>query len=381
MRIVGILFSQSHARKFAQFLRKQGIENTCEISFDREQGQIRCSIWVHEEDHVAKAAEYFKDFQNNPEDPKYDVSLAETLKAEGDINAIENPSRIKIDQEEKKPSFALTYFFLIICALVFFLNTLQEISFSKKNPLTAPYMVTPIQNALLYDSPTAILALNKILESYPYDAAHPPQEIPPDLRAKLLDLEKLPYFRGAYDLILAKASGHPEDRPSGPMFVKIRKGQVWRLFTPAILHKDLLHILFNMLWLWVLGKQMELRLPRFRFLLMILITAIISNTAQYLMSGPYFLGFSGIVVGMAAFIWVRQKVAPWEGYPLHRTTLLFLGLFVGSMFLLQFSSFLIQLFGWGTFSPNIANTAHIVGGLVGALLGRMPYFSWRPRER
>ena len=32
-------------------------------------------------------------------------------------------------------------------------------------------------------------------------------------------------------------------------------------------------------------------------------------------------------MGMAGFIWMRQRKAPWEGYPLHPSTFSFLGLF------------------------------------------------------
>ena len=78
---------------------------------------------------------------------------------------------------------------------------------------------------------------------------------------------------------------------------------------------------FNMAWLWYLGRQIEQRAGSVRMLLMILVVGIIANVAQYLMSGPYFLGFSGVVVGMVGFIWVRQRVAPWEGYPLPRGVL------------------------------------------------------------
>ena len=106
-------------------------------------------------------------------------------------------------------------------------------------------------------------------------------------------------------------------------FEKIRQGEVWRLFTPCLLHFDFLHILFNMAWLWILGKQIEERIHWKKLGLLILIVGIVSNTAQYLVSGPSFLGFSGIVVGMAGFIWMRQRNAPWEGYPLSRIVFCF----------------------------------------------------------
>jgi GlpG protein len=132
-----------------------------------------------------------------------------------------------------------------------------------------------------------------------------------------------------------------------------------------------------MLWLIVLGKQIEQRLQPWRYGLFILITAIISNTAQYLMSGPNFIGFSGVLVGMLTFIWVRQKIAAWEGYQIDRLTLIFMLIFVISMAAIQVLSFLAEKSFEFAFSPNIANMAHLIGGLVGYFLGRLNFFSWR----
>ena len=82
-------------------------------------------------------------------------------------------------------------------------------------------------------------------------------------------------------------------------------------------------------------------------------------------------------MGMACFIWVRQKVAPWEGYPLPKAKILFLVVYVLAMLGLQIFSSSMELLGKATFSANIANTAHISGGITGAILGKIPYFSWR----
>jgi len=126
---------------------------------------------------------------------------------------------------------------------------------------------------------------------------------------------------------------------------------------------------------------MEPRLRFVRYVLFIVIVAIISNTAQYLMGGPYFLGFSGIITGMVGYIYVRQKIAPWEGYNVPNAVFYFIAIFILAMFFLQLVSFIMQIFKPKLgFAPGIANTAHIVGALTGIVLAKIPFFTWRTSE-
>src|SRR5690606_11843400 len=147
----------------------------------------------------------------------------------------------------------------------------------------------------------------------------------------------------------------------GALFARIRQGEIWRLISPVVLHSDLLHILFNMLWLWYLGRPIEHRIGPMRTLLLSLCVGVGSNTIQYLMTGPFFIGYSGIITGLAGFIWMRERKAPWEGYPLNKSTIFFLLFFIGAIFLLQVVSFCLQIFSSIKFAPSIANTAHITG--------------------
>ncbi len=154
------------------------------------------------------------------------------------------------------------------------------------------------------------IVLADVLRSLPLQNVTDEKSLPKDEQQKIDAAEALPYWRGIYDYFTQKK------QEATPMFEKIRQGEVWRLFTPCLLHRGFLHILFNMAWLWILGKQIEERAGKLRLLVLIIITAVVSDVTQYLISGPFFLGFSGVVVGMAGFIWMRQRVAPWEGYPL-----------------------------------------------------------------
>jgi GlpG protein len=130
-----------------------------------------------------------------------------------------------------------------------------------------------------------------------------------------------------------------------------------------------------MAWVWILGRQIEQRLGVFRYLLLSLIIGVISNVVQYIMSGPVFLGYSGIVMGMVGFIWMRQKMAPWEGYPLQPVVVRFIVIYVAALLALELVSVALDFFHVTELYANIANTAHIVGGVTGILLARFPFFS------
>jgi membrane associated rhomboid family serine protease len=68
-----------------------------------------------------------------------------------------------------------------------------------------------------------------------------------------------------------------------PLFesAEIRRGQFWRLVTSVLLHKDILHLAFNLYWLWVLGTTVERVYGHFRTALLILLFAIGSSSLDF----------------------------------------------------------------------------------------------------
>ena len=65
----------------------------------------------------------------------------------------------------------------------------------------------------------------------------------------------------------------------------LSQGEVWRLLTPIFIHFGIVHLAFNMLWLWVLGQRLELFLAKWQFLALIVVSAVCANLAQYLWTG------------------------------------------------------------------------------------------------
>ena len=372
MRLIGTFSNETQARRLSSYFKGKGIESNCDIAFESQTGQLAYHLWVLDEDRIKEAASDLDRFLKTPSAPEFDPpDFVPVEPKTAPVPGGEAPDAII-----QSPTTPLTSFFLGLCIAIFFLNWLQEIPLREEN-LSNVLLLTPIQSNLLYDLPPAIEAIEETLAKHPVVPGQTIEDLAPQIQKELQVSENTPSWRGFYDWTLLKLQGKDTSLAEGPLFFRIRQGEIWRLFSPCVLHSEFLHILFNMIWLWVLCRPIEAKLKLTKTLLLTLVIGIGSNTIQYLMSGPLFIGYSGVIMGLAGFIWMRQKIAPWEGYPLNKMTILFLALFVGSMFLLTFVSFFLQLFAGIAFAPNIANTAHIAGALIGACLGRFSYFSWR----
>jgi len=136
---------------------------------------------------------------------------------------------------------------------------------------------------------------------------------------------------------------------------EILSGQLWRLITPILIHFGLLHIIFNMIWLYDLGSTIEQRQGISRMAILVAVTAVLSNLAQFFWSGPSFGGMSGVVYGLMAYVWVQGKFNPQVGIGLHQQIVV--------MMLIWFAVCWLGLVG------NIANMAHTVGLICGGILG------------
>ncbi len=374
MRIIGELDDAKLAARFSRFLKNNGIDNHTE-------GGV---IWVESEDFIDQGRRYLEEFQKNPTDQKFDTSdLAafpkdESEEAEKELLLQEALLRIKpiIPQSSRKKRAAgLTGFFFLLCACVYAIN-LMQVKWQKNEGQKWVFM-TGIESLLLYDLSSAMVGMNEVVVQYNLESDQKLSDMPPAAASDMLAAEALPSWDGIYPYLVT----HGQVLPGSSAFFRIGEGQVWRIISPCFLHRDFFHFLFNMLWLWFLGKQIEEKTTRMGYLVLVLLIGAVSNTAQYLMSGPYFLGYSGVVCGLAGFIWARQKRAPWEGYLLQRSTILFLGFYVLAMLFLQVASFFAQLLSSTNFVPGIANTAHIAGALCGALLGWYFPFSRRGHEQ
>ena len=139
------------------------------------------------------------------------------------------------------------------------------------------------------------------------------------------------------------------------------RGEYWRLLTPVFLHFGVLHLAFNTLWLWELGRRIEAARGRLTLLAVLVLTGAGGNIAQYLFGGGVmFGGMSGVIYGLLGYAWVWNRVSGAPGLALPRGLMpVMLGWLVLCM------SGVVEAIGFGA----IANAAHGAGLAIGALLG------------
>lgn len=382
MRLISTLDDQKKAFTLASYLKQQGIENQLEVHTntdwgDPDYGTTTCRVWILEEDQVDKAMEITQEFEQDSDNPKY-----RNLKIDVKTSTIDESPDITLapTSHEKQNASPLTLYLLLTCVIIFLVSSMTSPNYEEipKYLPAAPILFSPIYKELIYDYPKAYELVDKLVMTYGIEALKQPETLPQGAKDLINQLQNTPYWHGFYEklVIHLKNPDTPWDF-SAPMFEKIKHGEFWRIFTPILLHSDLFHLLFNMIWLIILGKQIEQRVGKMRYLLFILIAGGISNTAQYLMSGSNFLGFSGVLCAMIMFIWMRQKKAAWEGYLLQRGTMAFIAFFVLFMLFLQLVSFFFGVYTDTTMPLSIANTAHIMGALTGYWLAKGNTFAWQ----
>lgn len=145
-------------------------------------------------------------------------------------------------------------------------------------------------------------------------------------------------------------------------------GEYWRLFTPVFLHYGILHITFNALWLWELGRRIELQHGSVPLLLLTLALGVASNVAQvWYTPGQLFGGMSGVIYGYLGYVVVWQRLAPTPAFALPKGIVIFM---LAWLFICMAG--FTELLGLGA----IANAAHVGGLLMGVLVSALTLF-WR----
>lgn len=263
------------------------------------------AVWIHSEDELEKAKDMLAGFLGNPTDPKFrkEAGQARELKLKAAANEAAVDARV-LDRTKVFRS-------------------------------TTPYGVGPLTAVLI-----GLCLTVHILRIGGYDA-----NVHRELLMTAIEIE---------NNVPRAAGGLPE----------ILQGEFWRLFTPALVHGNWLHLLLNLMWLLDLGSMIEGRQSTGRLGLLAVVIAIASNLGQFWFAGPFFYGMSGVVYGLLGYVWMKGKFDPSSGLYLHPHTV--------AMMLIWFAVCFTNVVG------PVANVAHAVGLGLGVLWG---YLASRPAMR
>ena len=132
-------------------------------------------------------------------------------------------------------------------------------------------------------------------------------------------------------------------------------GEYWRLLTVVLVHGSLIHLLFNMYALWIIGPIVEALYGPSRYLGIYLLCAAAGSAASYATSPSPAVGASGAVFGLFGALLVADRVHKPALTRNARNLTTQIGILIGVNLVIGFSM------------PGIDNAAHI-GGLAGGRL-------------
>ena len=304
MRHLTTITGKSNAESFVAYLLTQNIPTQVEPTAD----QSEWDVWIRDEDKLEIAKKEYQQFLASPEDAKYH-------------QAIEQAKSIIKEKKQKSIEYQK--------------NTSYSIPRSRVSPNMFSGSLPPL---------TLTLIIVCVVLGIASDFTRATGEFGFNIVKQLLFV----------DLGLYQSTGDPA--------ASIKQGEVWRIFTPAFLHGDPLHLLFNMLSLASLGRLIERLEGIGRFALMVFLIAIVSHLFQGLMPGkwygsPNFVGISGVVFGLLGYIATKTNLRPDLGIYLPAQVYLMTGL--------------ILVFGFTTSTKGfaLANLAHVGGLAAGIVIG------------
>ncbi|MDZ4727839.1 MAG: rhomboid family intramembrane serine protease [Leptospira sp.] len=152
----------------------------------------------------------------------------------------------------------------------------------------------------------------------------------------------------------------------------VMQGFVWQLVTYSFLHGDFMHLLMNMLTLWMFGSEVEAHYGNRPFLKFYFFCAFMGGAVTLLASLLGFpqgivLGASGATFGLLAayaFLWPNREIIFMLIFPLKAKFFVMI-----LMLMIVFSQ-----------GGHIAHMAHL-GGIIGAFILIKLYHNWQSSSK
>ena len=306
MRQIGTVPKGLNPKALADYLLSLGMKTRVD---ERPEGW---DVWIYNEDHFPQAREEFEGYLRQPDDPRYHRA-AETAES---IRRKEKELQKKFRKNFRDssdvwgyPSFRqrpVSTILLIVCVIIFIGQN--------------------IPSGRWANIPTGDSLVDRLL----------------------------------FTTLTVDAQGQIHDRGMAP----IEHGEVWRLFTPVLMHVNLIHLFFNMWWLRDLGTLIEVRRGTLRLAILALVAAAVSNYGQYLWyerTGEVAaaMGMSGVIYALFGYVWMKGMYQPEQRMGVHPNTV--------NLMLIWLVVCMTGAIG------RIGNAAHFVGLAVGVVAGLMGF--------
>jgi len=328
MRELHQLADQRLADRLALFLKSKSI--SCQV----EAEDSSWTVWIHRDEQRADAAALLHEFLADPESDAIATAIKQAPAARPAPALTDPQTRRRSERVWQQRfhfvwyrSFPLTVLLILASVVTALLCTDWRDSFQKHG------LFAPLCNRKDSD------LLDAMFIQPPLGFQDDDQK---SLFGFIVENDKLLYV-GTKDPLAADFWGLVASR------------EFWRPVTPIFLHFGILHIGFNMQWMWTLGRQIEFLRGTWRYGLLVLIVAVVSNFAQLFWAGPGFGGMSGVVFGLVGYAWMKGRTAPHHGVGMPYDQMVYSLLFL----------FLCMTGVVG----QIANAAHLAGFLTGMCFG------------
>ena len=329
MRRIGSLANESLAQRFCDYLVTLSIDAAAD--HDSDQSDAPWNIWIREEKDVDQAREEFARFTESPEDGRYQVQ--EDVARIRDQRVAEQQEKVKQHRE-----------------------TIRSMPADSGRGLGPMVMAPTKQQAI----PVTIgIIVISVIVSFTSNFSHPRGA----RRGGNETLEQKTYYG------LSFVDRREYEKNEDP-YASIRKGEVWRVVTQMFLHGSLMHLLFNMLWIFYFGSVIERLHGSLFFALLALGSQIggmmlqvslpaadaLPPALEALHGSPFAVGASGAVYGLFGYLWVRPAVD--SGYPVRLVP-----------------THIVLMLGWlvvcmTPLIKDVANGGHL-GGLFAGMLAAM----------
>lgn len=322
MRKFGSVPNEAMAQRLIDYLLTQRILATTNASHSAGEGW---ELWVREEDQLPEAQRILAEYRSHPDDPRFEATrqaaqIRKLLDAE-----IQRRSKLQRSMPQggmmglQGRSTPITITIIVLAVIASLVTKFGAVSVERRETINAQG-----EPEFEFKNNFGSLMFRNLMLVDPWE--YMPDRNRPQLGNK--------------------------DPLSG-----VKRGELWRLITPVLLHGSIMHLAFNMLALYSLGGVIERLHGHWKLLLLVVVTGVIASLAQAfappsLGGTPIALGASGAIFGLFGYLWVRPMFDP--RYPIRIP-----------------QSSVVMILGWLVICmtpliPNIANAAH-VGGLIAGI--------------